>query len=142
MNTLIKRLLAPLLISVLITACGGTSLSGLSAQDDTWQLISGELDGQAMDLSQSDKNITLSFVDDAMVGNGSVNQYRFPVRISSGSIYANGPLITTRMAGSMSAMQLEHSYFSALEQADTINRGDGILTISGRNVRLTYRQLK
>ncbi|UJF24270.1 META domain-containing protein [Suttonella sp. R2A3] len=140
MNTLAKRALLAIGATTFLAACGGASMSGLSENNQTWQLVSGEADGQAMDLSQSAKAVTLSFVDgEAIVGQGPVNQYRYPVTISGGNIHADAPLITTRMAGPMPAMQFEQSYFTALEQAQHISRSDKKLTISGDGVALIYQ---
>ena len=125
------------LSALLLGACAGESAESLSVGTETWVLVDGQVDGQPLKVDNG--KITLSFVDgEAMVGNGSVNNYRAPVAISGGRIEHTGPLITTRMAGPMPAMKLESEYLSALGEAETLERSGDKLTITGEGDELHF----
>ena len=125
------------LSTLLLGGCAGESADSLSVETETWVLVEGQVDGKPLDVSNGE--ITLSFVDgEAMVGNGSVNNYRAPVAISGGRIEHTGPLITTRMAGPMPAMKLESEYLSALGEAEALQRNGNTLIITGEGDELTF----
>lgn len=124
--------------ALFLGACAGESAQSLSVATETWVLVKGQVDGRPLNLENG--KITLSFVDgEAMVGNGSVNNYRAPVAISGGRITHTGPLITTRMAGPIPAMKLESEYLSALGEAEVLQRNGNDLTISGEGDELNFR---
>lgn len=131
------KLLGLTLTALLLGACAGESAESLSVASETWVLIEGKVDGQPLNVD--DGEVTLSFVGgEAMVGNGSVNNYRAPVAISGGRIEHTGPLITTRMAGPIPAMKLESEYLSALSEAEALQRNGDSLTITGDGDTLTF----
>lgn len=123
--------------ALVLGACSGASIDDLSVPEETWILTSAQVDGQPLKLDGNE--VTLSFVGgEAMVGNSAVNKYRAPVAISGGKINHTGPLITTRMAGPIEAMQLESAYLSALGEAEVLQRQGDQLTITGEGDELRY----
>lgn len=131
--------------ALVLSACQTTApIRSTTAEEvgETWQLTQGVVKGKALQLV-SGHEITLSFyANEAFVGRSAVNNYRVPVKISGSRIEQTGPVITTMMAGSMPAMQLESDYLSAISVVDKISRNGDKLRISGENIQLDYQRIE
>lgn len=136
--------LAAIVVALVLSACQTTApIQSATAENvgETWQLTQGVIKGQALRLAP-EHNITLSFYEnEAFVGRSAVNKYRVPVKISGSHIKQTGPVITTMMAGSMAAMQLESEYLSAISAVDKISRSGDKLRISGEGIQLDYQMV-
>lgn len=117
----------------LLAGCGGSDLDMVG----TWQLTSGEVDGN--ELAPTDEApVTLDVDEDLRVsGESACNRYEGSVEVDGGAVTFS-PLASTLMACPEPLMDLETQYFAALAVVDAGSRDGDVLTLSGGNVELVY----
>lgn len=117
-----------------------TTLTDLAALAGTeWKLV--DLCGVNV---PEESNASINFLNDGRVaGNGSVNRFNGPMRITDGRLVA-GPIASTLMAGPPDDMKREHLFLTALNAAKSIHSaGDRelIIVVDEKDLPLRFRAL-
>lgn len=129
-------IIGALIVIALLMIAGGCSPKDRSLDGTHWRLSGWTLSS----LNPADLTITAQFEDGKISGNSGVNTYGGPVKIGPGSAFSAGPLSSTEMAGSESAMRAETAYMTLLGQARSYKMADGALTLydGGGNESLIF----
>jgi heat shock protein HslJ len=90
---------------------------------DGWQVVS--IDAELV----GDPPPTLALDPDGTVtGSTGVNRIRGPYELADGTLEV-GPLVSTRMAGSTEAMEVEHRFLAVLAEATEVRWDGGTLVL-------------
>ena len=128
-----------LIATSLIVLIGCARRAG--ALDGTqWRLTEWTLSS----LNPHDFEITAEFADGKISGRGGANSYGGPYTLGSRQSFVVGPLASTQMAGSASAMRAEGAFLTLLGQARSYRVEAGRLTLfdAGGNESLIFEAVR
>jgi heat shock protein HslJ len=130
------RKLAVLTLSALVlSACLGSDFQ--DSLEAGWEMTSGNVGGQPIEPPDSHP-ITISFAGNVVGGTASCNSYGGEYR-TSGSALTFGDLFITEMACQpQEAMDAESLFMQALALVETVELGNGTLTLRGPATELDF----
>lgn len=126
-----------LLVLLAIAAACTTAAEATADIGGSWQLISGSVSGQPIQLVEASP-ITLRVVGSNVSGSSACNQYGGMVTVD-GSTIAFGDLAANLMGCEADVMAAEAAYTTALRQVDTISFDGDDLILTGVDADLRFR---
>lgn len=122
-----------------LTACLGSDFAD-SVQGD-WELESGALDDEPIPMVDSHP-ITMTLEDDEIYGTAACNGYGGTFALDGSEFSIEDGLAVTEMACMpREVMDSEQAFLEALTRVETVELGDGALTLRGPDVELTFELL-
>jgi len=145
---MVRHLISAAVVAVLLTSCGEqrpsgqpsprapSSLQSEQSFEGSWELISGRSPDGEIETTETYR-ITLTIEDGSMSGIAACNEYGGDVETSGGRFrWLNGGI--TEMGCLPEVNEAETRYVKSLGTADSIERTDDRLTLSGPEVQLVY----
>ena len=149
---MVRHLISAILVSVVLTSCAESRPSGQPSTkassspqseesfEGNWVLTSGRSPDGEIETTETYR-ITLTIQDDSMNGIAACNEYAGDVETSGGRFrWLNGGI--TEMGCLPEVTEAETRYLKSLGTADTIERTDDLLTLSGPEVELVYELVR
>jgi heat shock protein HslJ len=125
-----------LLFGLVLIVAGCTATPQPPAIEGNWQLVFGNVAGQALPLVEGHL-ITLQVEGTNAAGSSACNQYGGSVTID-GSKIVFGDLVSTLMGCEADVMAAESAYTNALRQVDTISFEGDDLILTGPDADLRF----
>jgi heat shock protein HslJ len=124
---------------VLVAACGEARPPASDPTGIAWELTSGTVDGVPITLVEG-YPITLSLIDEAVVGTSACNGYAGTYVISGDSLEFSGMGGTEMACSPAQVMESESEYLAALMMVESFTIGED-LTLTGEGVELVYHRI-
>jgi heat shock protein HslJ len=123
-------------VGVAVIALAGCSRGHAALDGTQWKLTEWTLSS----LNPRDFDVSARFADGKISGHSGVNSYGGPYTVGSRQSFKVGPIASTEMSGSASAMRAEGAYLTLLGQARAYRVEAGRLTLldAGGNESLIF----